>query len=310
MICKNFILISVIFILFLNIYSQKEKFTSISSKRTGIVSMVTKQPDFHFWIDYHLNILGIDHIFLRVEDAPEYKNIIDKYPNRITASYHKKKNINTKNNYHTIMDRQKDHVNKTCKKAKKLNIDYLFHCDSDELIHVISPKCNLKENFKKYLSNIEDIDSCIKCIHFKNFEAVFPKLSEKCFTTNKFIDCKKGGCLSYANGKSCGLVKKGAIFRGPHYFSGKVYNMPDNKIVILHYDSCTFKQWFTKFNLLKYTDKKKLNKIPFPFYKKSIEHVNKCKDEDELCKSFYKKKKIIPYKKSINLKYFNPYMSN
>ena len=91
MICKNFILISVIFILFLNIYSQKEKFPSISSKRTGIVSMVTKQPDFHFWIDYHLNILGIDHIFLRVEDAPEYKNIIDKYPNRITASYHKKK---------------------------------------------------------------------------------------------------------------------------------------------------------------------------------------------------------------------------
>ena len=39
------------------------------------------------------------------------------------------------------------------------------------------------------------------CIHFKNFEAVFPNNRGKCFNTNKFIDCKKGKCLSYAKWK-------------------------------------------------------------------------------------------------------------
>ena len=39
-----------------------------------------------------------------------------------------------------------------------------------------------------------------------------------------------------SDSKSCGLVK-GAIFNGPHSFTGKIYEMPDDKIVILHYDS-------------------------------------------------------------------------
>ena len=53
------------------------------------------------------------------------------------------------------------------------------------------------------------------CIHFKNFEAVFPNMEEKCFNTTRFVDCKKGQCLSYANGKSVGRVKKG--IKPPRY---------------------------------------------------------------------------------------------
>lgn len=301
MLCKNVIFITIIFLLFTVIITKKPSFENFSSvAKIGIVSMVTKHPDFDFWIQYHLNTLGIDHIFLRVEDASHYKEIIDQYPGRITAQYFNKDEIDTKHNYLTIMDRQKENVNSACDKAKEMGMDFLFHCDADELIHVISPKHSLRQNFRRYLNEVKESDENLGCIHFKNFEAVFPQMSNKCFTTNKFIDCKKGKCLSYANGKSCGLVQRGARFKGPHYFSGKNYNMPDDRIVILHYDSCTYKQWHTKFNLLKDTNEEKIRKIPFPFYKNSIKKLKGCSGEEEkMCKNdlrdFFKEQKVNRY---------------
>ena len=113
--------------------------------------------------------MGIDHLFLRVEDAPHYKEIIDKYPTKITASYHSKKDIDMKHNYLTIMDRQKENVNTACIKAKNMGIDFLFHVDADELIHVVSPSYNIRQNFRKYLNHIKDKNDLISCIHFKKF---------------------------------------------------------------------------------------------------------------------------------------------
>ena len=303
MMCRNIIFISILIMLFTILSLKKESPIEHfeNQSKVAIVSMVTVQPDFEFWLEYHLNKLGVDHIFLRVEEADYYKNYIAKYPGRVTATYHKKNEIDTKHNYLTIMDRQKAMVNKACKDAKSMGIDYLFHCDADELIHVVSDnEYSLRNNLRNYLDNIKDNDSEVSCIHFKNFEAVFPKVGDKCFSTNKFIDCKKGKCLSYANGKSCGLVQRGARFKGPHYFSGKNYNMPDDRIVILHYDSCTYKQWHTKFDLLKDTNEEKMKKIPFPFYKNSIKKLKGCSGEEEkICKNdlrdFFKEQKVNRY---------------
>lgn len=300
------IFICIFLILFTILLIRKQK-----SSKIAIVSMVTKHPDFDFWLDYHINKLGVDHIFLRVEEADYYKEYISKYPGKISATYHKKNEIDTKHNYLTIMDRQKDTVNKACKKAKDMGIDYIFHCDSDELIHIVHNKQDLLRNILiEYLDNIKNKDSKVSCIHFKNFEAVFSKVEDKCFSTNKFIDCKKGKCLSYANGKSCGLVKRGAVFNGPHSFTGKKYEMPDDKIVILHYDSCTYKQWYNKFNLLKDTDEEKMKKIPFNFYKDSIKKLQNCSEEkDKVCnydlQIFFKEQKVDTYYKNNSLVNFN-----
>ena len=296
-----FLIIVLILIFYKNIYSINKLENFESNTKVAICSMVTKQPDFEFWLKYHLDFLKIDYIFLRIEDSPEYKSLIEPYGDRVIASFHNKKDIDMKHNYLTIMDRQKENVNSACKKAKEMGIDFLFHCDADELIHVVSPgNTSIRQNLRRYLNQIKEQDENIGCIHFKNFEAVFPKMSDKCFTTNKFIDCKKGRCLSYANGKSCGLVQRDAKFRGPHYFTGKNYNMPDDKIVILHYDSCTYKQWHTKFDLLKDTDQDKMKKIPFPFYKNSIKKLQKCPGtdnkscEDDL-KKFFQRNKVDPF---------------
>ena len=82
--------------------------------------MVTKQPDFNFWLEYHLEHLKLDLIILRVEDSPEYKPLIDKYGSRIIATYYNKEDINLKHNYLTIMDRQKENVNNGILKKQRI----------------------------------------------------------------------------------------------------------------------------------------------------------------------------------------------
>lgn len=287
---------------------KKERFVASMNEsgkkiKVAIVTMVNQQPNFKFWLDHHLRNLQLDLIILRVEDTPEYKPLIKQYGNKVIASFHSKKEIDLKNNYFGQMDRQKVFVNKAIKKAKKLGMDYIFHIDSDELIYV-QPDNNKTPRHILLRKNLDEVHPDYSCIHFKNFEAVFPKMDNKCFNTSRFIDCQKGQCLSYANGKSVGRVKNGIEFRGCHYFSGKVFNIGDDKLAVLHFDSCTYDKWKSKFNLLKDTNTKKLNEIPFPFYKNSIKKMQKCdkenKNEKECNKDlekYYQEQKIEPYQK-------------
>ena len=56
MLCKNIIFISIIIMLFTIIITKKEHIDNFSSvAKIGLVSLVTKHPDFDFWIDYHIN---------------------------------------------------------------------------------------------------------------------------------------------------------------------------------------------------------------------------------------------------------------
>ena len=301
-----FLLLTLFLMILIKNKTNVEKFSNPNVK-VAICSMVTKQPDFEFWLKYHLEYLKLDYIFLRVEDSPEYEELFKPYGDRIVATFHNKKDIDMKHNYHTIMDRQKENVNNSIKKAFDLGVDYIFHTDADELIYVGEENGLSKDILlRKYL---DGVSQDFTCIHFKNFEAVFPDSKDKCFNTNKFIDCKKGGCLSYANGKSACRVKKYPKFRGPHYFTGPNFNMEDEKICILHFDSCTYKQWETKFDLLKDTTEEKMKKIPFPFYKNSIRKLKKCGGENkktESCKKelneYYEEQKVSPFQKRVNLK--------
>ena len=149
---KNIIFVLILFLLFIVVIkNKKEKFSNYSylniqnnkinslpsnnkknknvennGLKISIASMVTKHPDFDLWLEYHLNTLKIDHIFLRVEDSPEYKKFIDRYQGKITATYHNKNDIDMKHNYLTITDRQKELVNSSLDKAKELGMTYYF----------------------------------------------------------------------------------------------------------------------------------------------------------------------------------------
>jgi hypothetical protein len=250
----------------------------------AICSMVRKPVNFDTWIDYHFS-LGVDYIFLRVEDTPELAQIIDRYENVFVIF---DENSSKRNNYWSQMNRQKQLIQHHLPKIQSLEIDWLFHIDSDELI------CSVL-NLKELLSNVSKDYDVVK---IQNYEAVYDRdnLENPFYQTNKFKVLNK---LAYSNGKSAARVSSlklieqdtpvGKVFC-PHGFEGKVANLNTKDIVILHFESPTFESWYEKFSNDCDIDDLIFEKIPFKFYKKSIEIIRS--GDIKMARDFYNKWKV------------------
>lgn len=264
-----------------------KKIKTNNNFKVAIAIMTMKPINFEVWLKYHIKYLKFDHIYIRIEDTPELKSIIDKYPNNITADFYSKQD--NKNSYFNQMNRQDDHINKAIEDCKKRNIKYLLHIDDDELFFI-------NKKYKRAYEFFRTVDSNFDQVHFNNFEAVFPNEKDTCFSTNKFKNCQKDSCLSYANGKSAGKISNNLKANGPHFFNGNSQYISLDEAMVLHFDSCTYSKWYHKFNNLKNITDEKFNKIPFDFYKKSIKYLKKStKKEDKEGYKFWKKYKIDPY---------------
>lgn len=255
----------------------------------AICSMVRKPFNFDTWIEYHLSI-GVNYIFLRVEDTPDLKYLINKYPN-VFAYYDNQSN--KRNNYYTQMNRQKELIEHFIPKMNELNIDWLFHIDSDELIC-----CN--SNLQFILNNVSNK---FDVVIFKNYEAIYDNDNLE----NPFYQCsrfKEKNLLAYSNGKSAVRFKKlnlnhkmkdksddfGWLGFSPHKFIGESIKLPTSSIVILHFESSTYENWYEKFSNDSDMDTEAFDSIPFEFYKKSIEII---KDGDiNKAREYYNKMKV------------------
>ncbi len=235
----------------------------------GLFCMVRKPNNFETWLGYQIS-LGIDQIFLLVEDTPELKSIIDRY-NNVFAIYDD--DSNKKDNYWTLIDR---------------------HCD--ELICCQKP-------LSQILSNIS---SEFDTIHFDNYEAVYDydDLENPFLQTNRFKFKKH---LSYGNGKSAVRVNDNMQWIGPHKFRGNRLEINPKEAVILHYESPTFECWYEKFLTSSDTEGDKINDMPFEFYRDSINMV-KSKNKEE-CREFYNKMKVNNLENTLILSWI-PLMEN
>jgi len=270
---------------------QKQNQEFFNTLKIGIVTMTKKPVDLDIWLNYHLNKLKFDQIYLRVEDTPGVEKITSKYPERVSVEF--ENNVNNKNSYFTQMDRQSDFIQKTIEDCRKKGINFLLHIDDDELFMISSKYEDVKDLFIKL-----NIGKDIENVHFGNVEAVFPKGMKHCFATNKFLDCSAGGaCKSYANGKSAGQISKDLQPMGPHNFTGKTKRVNKKDAMVLHFDSCNYDKWFQKFKNLSNIGNKKFNEIPFRFYKDSITFLKNCKGDS--CsidgKKLWEKNKVDPY---------------
>ncbi len=248
----------------------------------AICSMVRKPLNFETWLAYHFSI-GVEYIFLRVEDTPELEEITSKYPDKVFAEFHD--NIDKKDNYQTIQDRQIEFIDKSIEESLKHTIRWIFHIDCDELIWTKEP----------LISILTPISKSFDCVHFQNFEAVYPhdNLDNAFVHTDQFFRARDGKCLSYANGKSCGRITESLRSHGPHYFTGKVYEISDRLGAILHFDSPNFNEWYKKFSNLSDVTPDKFKKIPFKFYRDSIDVIRDGNINE--AREFYNKMKITPY---------------
>jgi hypothetical protein len=241
-----------------NIYTEKDK----EKEKVAIASLIRKPIDLTIWLK-RLREIGISHFFLRIEDTPELEDFL-KTQSDITFEM---KKSDKENNYETLQHRQIEFVNRMIDNAAKMNIEWIFHIDSDELL-------------EGSLDFLENLDTKYKCLKLQNVEALYKDTEEHCFSSKKFIKCSEIGaeCRSYVNGKAGGRTIMNVKLAGPHDFSykGKIggdetYNIPFEKLHILHYDSCTFGAWAEKFNHLSKNPKD----IPFKYYNDSIKEVVK-----------------------------------
>lgn len=258
----------------------------------GLFCMVRKPNNFETWLSYQIN-LGIDQIFLLVEDTPELKSIIDRY-NSVFAIYDD--DSNKKDNYWTLIDRQKNFWNIVKEKSIQIGLKWLIHSDCDELICCQKP-------ISQILSNIS---SEFDTVHFDNYEAVYDydDLENPFLQTNRFRYKKH---LSYGNGKSAVRVNNNMQWVGPHKFRGNRLEISPKEAVILHYESPTFECWYEKFLTSSDTEGDKINDMPFEFYRDSINMV-KSKNKEE-CREFYNKMKVNNLENTLIL-YWIPLMEN
>ena len=246
----------------------------------AICSMIRKPFNFDTWLNYHLSI-GVDYIFLRVEETPELSTLLEKYKDKVIVEYDNF--VNKRDNYWTQMNRQKDFVNKVIEDCLSKSIEWLAHIDSDELLWTSKP---LKET-------LLDLDNNIDSVTLHNHEAVYPNdsLSNPFLETNQFLRNKY---LAYGNGKSIGRVSDLLECKGPHFFEGKRFKISPKLASVLHFESPTFNYWYKKFSEEKSdVSQEMFDKIPFKFYKESISIIRE--GNLDKCRQFYNKMKVEPY---------------
>lgn len=104
----------------------------MTRKRTDTfaVATVTRNPHrLDRWITYYRK-LGAERLYVCVEETPEAVEECKKHQGFVVTT-HSKANANP---YETIIDRQERHVNWALDDCQRSGIQWLVHCDDDELL--------------------------------------------------------------------------------------------------------------------------------------------------------------------------------
>jgi hypothetical protein len=244
--------------------------------KIGLVCTTNLSHNISEWIHHHLNI-GIDFIFLNIDS--QYIPSYIQNNNKIKFF----KSSSEKNDYEIILNQQTiqiDFVNYCIRQYCISNqFNFLLHLDDDELF-VLNKKY---KNIQEYLLNNDS--EKINYIRIQNFEAVllYSPISNDYFkTTIYFKDPLIDNFNGYKNGKSIGKISSQLICNGCHTFEGNYKIMDRRDGIILHFDCVTFEKWFQKFSKFKYLSDDVYSKIPFSFYKKSIDLIKNVSDINKL----------------------------
>jgi hypothetical protein len=288
------------------------------------ITLMTRAPHrFDWWLRYH-RALGICHVFVHVEATPELLPLLTsgEFADFVTvtstssgvdggkgdgtsseaaddggsggsggsgggAGSQGAEGEPLRNNYHTLMQRQERQVRSSMQQARAMGIDWLFHIDDDELLHLEVPFAEL----------VRELEPTAACLVLVNAEAVpSGELSPKCvFTSTSAFTLHR--MQAYRNGKAAGrLQAAGTGWMGPHRFAGVQHVVPATQACLLHFESATYDMWKGKFlRHSRGTQGAQFADIPFELYRESIRlfQTDPSGGEDEArWKAFYHEHKV------------------
>lgn len=265
--------------------------------RVAIVLVSRKAPDIATWLKYHLGYVGVDHVFIQVEDSAGFSTALEGLsPARraqvtfwtdaqeeVQAADQTDVGKRPKDDYSSLQARQVATMQRARKLAHKQGIQWLVHIDDDEILYV--------PTHRKVGDVLAAVPSMYKQVYVPNVEAVYPNDGIKdCFAETKEVNTNPYAFASYANGKSGVRVGNpdtdDLVPAGPHQWKSasglelssvhldqEPFGAP---FVVVHFESCPFERWEDKFWELGNTSPEKVRSIPFPFYRDSIQRFMQC----------------------------------
>ena len=261
----------------ISVSQKRENFENMKAKGIGVISMIKDPKNIETWLKHHRG-LGISRFYIRLEDTPGLESKLNAMPD-IHLKIGKSTGVNE---YDEIQTRQHSWVNEALKIARNDGIKWLVHIDADELL-------------SGQMTEILTLPQSVRTFWMQNKEAKFSKVpgkSDNCFVASKVVDCGKNNnsCVAYQNGKAGGRTTSDVKANGPHRFKSNRESNPTKlkRVFVLHYESCDFDIFKTKFKGLAVQDKK--IKIPFPYYNESIAAAKK--NDDKKLYEIYQKYRV------------------
>jgi len=256
-----------------------------------MVLLTRHAPDLKTWIDYHLYYMEVTHIFIDVEDTPDFdrvwRSLSTADQDRITVWKSSVSLLDPRplNNYEMLQQRQMSSMKRAQAASREMNINWLVHIDDDELLY--------SHQHRKIGEILASVPVEFDQVIFPNFEAAFRSLDTKdCFKEAREMIVERRSFVGYTNGKSAlRITQKDAA---PDFAHGWNQTWPISiwylvglsPLSLLHFESCSYDRWQEKFWWLGNTSPKEVDKIPFKYYRESISRMSKCNTRREAGETF------------------------
>eukprot|EP00929_Paragymnodinium_shiwhaense_P120489 TRINITY_DN92449_c0_g1_i1.p1 TRINITY_DN92449_c0_g1~~TRINITY_DN92449_c0_g1_i1.p1 ORF type:complete len:506 (+),score=108.88 TRINITY_DN92449_c0_g1_i1:92-1609(+) len=264
--------------------------------KVAIVMLSRNPPDFEAWLRYHLGYMQVEHVFVQVEDtpwlsegAPFWSSLPSGYEERVTLWRVAPQSLaqsdsRPADDYETLQARQLRAMSQAKAKCQEMGIDWLIHIDDDELLHAPVHR-PVGEILAAMPANFDQA-------YMPNVEAVYQDAGVKhCFAETQEVNMNRYKFVSYANGKAVVRVKSsnGVEIRpaGPHQWRTMDNREPSSihldqepfgaPLMVVHFESCPMVRWEDKFWELGNTSPERVNRIPFKFYRESIQRMQHCR---------------------------------
>jgi len=256
---------------------------------TVAIVLLSRRPlNLPLWAKYHLGYMGVNHVFMVVEDTPEFNRtwaaVPEQFRNRFTFFAEGARQADNDNrplnDYQSLQDRQMNAMAHAKRVSKEMGIQWLVHIDDDELLY--SP------SHRKVGDILASVQEDLEQAYIPNFEAVFESSRvQNCFEETRQINLDKPSFVSYANGKAALRVSaKDTQPAGPHQWRDHM-NRPlpseildsepfGSPLIVIHFESCPVARWKEKFWELGNISPEEVQHVPFGFYKQSILRMQEC----------------------------------
>lgn len=262
------------------------------SARVAIVLLSRHPPDLRRWLAYHVNYMGVEHVFMLIEDTPELDKLWQSLPAALQSHVtlwrgsppQPEGDQRPADDYESLQARQVRTMAAAKVAAANMGISWLIHIDDDELLYAPVQR--------SVGSILAAMPAGFDQAYIPNVEAVYPSPDIKsCFSETRSVNQNPVTFVSYANGKAAVRVSNpDAVPAGPHMWKtasrGDLASIHMTKepfgspLMVVHFESCPFARWEDKYWELGNTSPQKIRKIPFRFYKDSIRRMQRCKGKD------------------------------